>query len=88
MDIGQAMHDPARFFATPEAIVDEPLLTREQKIEMLHRWEYDARELLVAEEENMGGGPANHLDQILTALHRLRVEADLKHSAPTKQGGA
>ena len=87
MDIEQAMQDPAKFFATPDAIVDDPLLTREQKIEMLHAWEYDARELMVAEEENMGGGPASHLDQIMNAMHRLRVEADVGHSAPTKQGG-
>ncbi|AMV71082.1 hypothetical protein JCM30471_29010 [Desulfuromonas carbonis] len=88
MNIDQAIHDPARYFATPDAIVDDPLLTREQKIAMLQRWEYDARELMVADEENMGGGPAPELDQVLSALHRLRFAADREHSAPTKQGGA
>jgi len=46
-----------------------------------------ARELEVAEEENMGGGPPSMLDEVLNALHSLGSEADVAHSPPTKQGG-
>ncbi len=88
MDIQKAMLDPAGFFRSPDDVVNEPSLTREQKIEMLRRWEYDARELLVAEEENMTGGPPNLLDEVLTALRRLDAEPGSQPSPPTKQGGA
>ena len=87
MDIEKALLDPVSVFACPADVFGEPSLTREQKIKILRRWEYDARELEVAEEENMGGGPPDILDEILAVLHRLNAEVDLEHSPPTKQGG-
>lgn len=87
MSIEQALLDPATVYASPDAVVDDPSLDREQKIEVLRRWEYDARELEVAEEENMGGGPPDMLDQILAALRKLNAGIDVDHSPPTKQGG-
>ncbi len=87
MDIEKAMLDPESVFTSPDDVFDEQSLTREQKIKILRRWEYDARELEVAEEENMGGGPPDILDKILAVLHRLNAEVDLEHSPPTKQGG-
>jgi hypothetical protein len=53
----------------------------------LKRWEYDAREMQVAEEE---GFPAREpgclLDAILAALHQLGAGPDIEHSPQTKQG--
>lgn len=45
MDIEKAMLDPVSVFACPDEVFDDQSLTREQKIEILRRWEYDAREL-------------------------------------------
>lgn len=87
MDIDKAMLDPVSIFASPDDVLSEQSLAREQKIKILRRWEYDARELEVAEEENMGGGPPGILDEVLHALHRLDAEIDIDHSPPTKQGG-
>ena len=87
MNIEQAMLDPTSVFACPDNVCDEQSLTRDQKIKILRRWEYDARELEVAEEENMGGGPPDVLDKVLIALHRLDADVDTEHSPPTKQGG-
>jgi len=87
MNIEQAMLDPASVFKSPDDVCEEASLTREQKIKILRRWEYDARELEVCEEENMGGGPPDVLDKVLAALHKLDAEVDVKHSPPTKQGG-
>lgn len=87
MDIEQAMLDPTSVFSCPDAVCDAPALSREQKIAILRRWEYDARELEVAEEENMAGGPPDMLDQVLAALHRLQAPVDLEHAPPTKHGG-
>ena len=87
VDIDKAMLDPVSVFASPDDVLSEQSLDREQKIKILRRWEYDARELEVAEEENMGGGPPGILDEVLHALHRLNAEIDTDHSPPTKQGG-
>ena len=54
------------------------------------RWEYDARQLEVAEEENMlsDSDQPDILDEILGCLHALGAGRDATRSAPTKQGGA
>jgi hypothetical protein len=87
MNIEKALLDPTREFSSPANVCIEQLLTRDQKIQILRRWEYDARELEVAEEENMGGGGPDILDEVLAALHQLNAEIDVEHSPPTKQGG-
>lgn len=87
MDIERAMLNPAGEFTHPGDVLAEQTLTREQKIKLLKRWEYDARELEVAEEENMGGGSPSLLGEVLNTLMRLDTTVDTEHSPPTKQGG-
>lgn len=87
MDIDKVQFGPGSVFASPEDIIEETSLTREQKIKILRRWEYDARELAVAEEESMAGGPPNMLSEIIKTLHRLDADMDQEGSAPNKQGG-
>lgn len=84
VDLERARLDPASAFDSPDAVLTHPELSREQRIEILRRWEYDARELQVAEAENMGGGEAAHLDEILRALDALG--ADARDRAPTQHG--
>ena len=83
----RALIDPASIFTNPLDVVDADLSTK-CKIEILKRWEYDAKEMQVADEE---GFPSREqgtvLDAVLTALHRLGAGPDLEHSPPTKQGG-
>ncbi|BCR06800.1 hypothetical protein DESUT3_38690 [Desulfuromonas versatilis] len=86
-NVEKALLDPISVFRRPDDVFADDTLTRDQKIRILRRWEYDARELEVAEEENMGGGPPDMLDQVLQVLHRLGAEVDVEHSPPTKQGG-
>lgn len=85
MNIDKAMLDPAEVFSAPEEVLNSDELTRDQKVQILRRWEYDARELEVAEEENMGGGPPDLLSDIHAALRRLEQDGGV--SSPTKQGG-
>jgi len=87
IDLEAAMRDPAAVFASPEAVAAHPGLTREQKIEILRLWEYDASEAEVATEEGMpGGGDGSELlRQIILALDGLIGEADVGDTAPTKQ---
>lgn len=76
---------PELAFASPEAIVASPRLTRAQKIELLRSREYDAAELAVAEEEGMQGPENDQLPRILNALARLTGGDDAEYVAPTKQ---
>lgn len=87
IDIERAMLDPGSVFSSPEDVVKTEGIAREQKIEILRHWEYDARELEVAAEESMLGNNSDMLDQILEALNKLGAEHDPHSDAPTKQGG-
>ena len=89
IDLEQALLDPAAVFSAPEAVPKCSDLTREQKIEILRRWEYDARAMEVAEEENVGesGQTSDLLSRVLDGLHALDAAPDLEHSPPTKHGG-
>jgi hypothetical protein len=88
VDVDKALVDPALVFKTPEEVLANNELSREQKIEILQRWEYDVRELQVAEEEGMEGPQPITLDVVLRALRALGAAADTERSAPTKQGGS
>ena len=88
VDIDKALVDPALVFKAPEEVVADNELSREQKIKILQRWEYDVRELQVAEEEGMEGPQPVTLDVVLRALRALDAPADTERSAPTKQGGS
>ncbi len=88
VDIDKALVDPALVFKAPEEVVADNELSREQKIRILQRWEYDVKELQVAEEEGMEGPQSVTLDEVLGALRALGAPADTERSAPTKQGGS
>ena len=88
IDLRKAMLDPTLVFRSPEDVLQPDELTSEQRIEILRRWKFDALELQVAEEENMGSEPPSDiLDRVLQALRALNVGPDLEHSPPTKHGG-
>ena len=82
----QALLDPTSVFSAPEDVAAQDGLAPEQKAEILRRWGYDALDLEVAEEENMGGGEPGLLDRIVKALESLGFEPNLRHGSPTKQG--
>ena len=82
-----ALLDPASVFASPEEVVGRTDLTKDQKVEILRRWEYDASEIAVAEEEGMADGKPLLLHRVLEALDTLTGGIDVEHRPPTKQGG-
>jgi hypothetical protein len=73
--------------ARPNDVLSDPDLTDTQKIEVLRRWEYDASEVSVAEEEGMAHTDGITLYQVLQALHQLVPDIDSDRRPPTKQGG-
>ena len=85
IDVKTAMLDPTTVFEDPMEVVANDELTRDQKIEILRRWEYDARQLEIAEEEaGMAVRRPEMFDRVLQALHTLGVERDIEHTPPTK----
>jgi hypothetical protein len=73
-------------FNAPEDVLKARDITREQKIEILLRWEYDARELQVADDESMTGGNNNLLQRVLESLSALGYVPDPDKEPPTMQG--
>ena len=86
MNLQQALVNPASWFGAPMDVVNNSELSQAQKIQILRRWEYDARLLEVAQEENMMGGTGSQLSDVLDALHTLGESGS--SGATTKQGGA
>jgi len=74
LDIAKAKTSPSQVFSRPKDVLNEHDLTQDQKIEILHQWELDARQLSVAEEENMGGGEPNRLQEVVKCLIALGDE--------------
>ena len=87
IDYEKALLDPSSVFATPEEVLERPELTKKQKIEILRRWEYDANEVAVAEEEGMIGDQPLLLRRVLLALEQLTGGTVSDSSPPTKEGG-
>ena len=87
IDLANALRDPGSVFSSPEDVLENAALSKQQKIEVLRQWEYDARELGVAEEEGMVDGEPSPLRRVLLALDALTGGVDLEHTPPTKQGG-
>ena len=88
IDLRQALLNPAVVFLGPEEVLERDDLTREQKIEVLRRWKFDALQLQVADEENMPSEQSSDiLDRVLQALHALNASPNLEDSPSTKHGG-
>jgi rubrerythrin len=84
----KALENPAAYFGSPESVVETAELSKEEKIEVLRRWEYDARELDAEEEESPAGhSDENLLQRIHRALQMLGASIDLEAAPPTKIGG-
>ncbi len=84
--IQRAIDNPAACFSRPRDVLADVDLSREDKIRVLKRWEYDARLLEVAQEENMIARTPSALSEILDSLHALDAEGS--SSDPTRGGGS
>ncbi|MEX0708572.1 MAG: hypothetical protein WD078_11455 [Woeseia sp.] len=84
-DLEAAMRDPTEVFASPEQVLAHAGLTREQKIEVLKQWGYDAAECEVATEEGMPGDGGSLLSRILLVLDQLGAEVEVCRTDPSKQ---
>jgi hypothetical protein len=73
----QALVNPASVFAKPNEVVSTPAFSRKQKIDVLRRWEYDARMLQMGDQEGKVDECEELLAEILESLHQLDYWPDL-----------
>ncbi len=73
-DADKALVSPVAIFDRPSEVIETASLTAREKIEILKRWELDARALQRAADESMGGGEPTLLDEVNQALLLLDPE--------------
>jgi hypothetical protein len=87
IEFEHAMLEPAAVFGSPAGVLRALGLTRDQRIEILQSWAYQAADEAVALEEGMPGEDSDLIWQVLDALGHLIGRLDLELTAPTKQHG-
>ncbi|HSM50097.1 MAG TPA: hypothetical protein VLA75_01700 [Thermoanaerobaculia bacterium] len=80
VDLKRALLVPSAVFESPRAVVRADGLSRDQKLDILRRWEFDARAMHAAEEEDTGGAESFLLAHIRAALRELGAEEDVPMS--------
>ena len=79
-DYDKALLTPAQIFEYPMLVVETDSLTTDQKLNVLKRWENDARDLEVATEESMSGGEKSRLGEVRRAIHKLCDQQDIQET--------
>jgi CBS domain-containing protein len=79
----RALLNPGAVFRAPDQVAHDPTLSREDKLAILSSWEEDARELAVAEEENMAGGEPSRLAEVVAARSRVEGGSATPPRAPS-----
>lgn len=87
-EVEKAVAQPWKAYATPEEVLADKQLSSAEKRRILESWERDARELAVAEEENMGGGEPNMLDRVMAALSQLPLDGEERPRGPATMHGS
>ncbi len=83
----QALVNPAAVFAEPKEVVVNPTFSRQQKIDVLRRWEHDTRLFQVSAKERLTDTSEDLLGEILESLHELDYWPDLEHPGSSEVGG-
>ena len=86
-DFESKKQNPSDAYSHPREVVQDAKLSREQKIEILREWHYDALRLQDSASENMTGDDTDRLSAVSKALLELGVspakEGDPKSEAKT-----
>lgn len=69
-----ALANPARVYDRPTDVLDDPALDDRTRRRILRGWALDERRLMVSTGENMAGGRANRLADVVAALRTLESE--------------
>lgn len=71
IEIEEVILDPVNAFRSPDQILRSRNLTREQKMDLLCLWEFEARQLTKTKGENGGMNNSSVLSKILKAIDKL-----------------
>ena len=85
-ELERAVTQPSSVYEAPEDVLADSRLDDTQKRRVLESWERDARELAVAEDENMAGGEPNRLGAVLEALAKLPATDERPRGPATLHG--
>ena len=86
-NLKQALVNPAAVFVEPKEVVVNPTFSRQQKIDVLRRWEQDTRLFQASAKERLTDASEELLGAILESLHELDYWPDLERPSSTKIGG-
>lgn len=70
-DFQRYMDNPAEAFSSPQAVIDNNDLNKEEKLQILRQWRYDEYETEVADQENMAADKADQLGEINNLILQL-----------------
>lgn len=76
----QALRNPTNVYRYPKDLLEDESLSLDEKLKILQQWKVDAYELMIAEEENMGGDGPTMLSRVTRAIGILK--GDLDKDAP------
>ena len=71
IDLEAALRDPTACFGEPQDVVDDPHLSREDKLAILRCWQHDALRLSTSEAEGMVGGEDAMLRRVELAIQAV-----------------
>ncbi len=80
----RALAHPSAVYPTPESVLEDDTLSRDEKGKVLRRWEFDVAELAVATEEGMPHAGEDLTRRILLALEKLEPGAEPSATGPGK----
>lgn len=80
--LNRALVDPADVYDRPGAVLADASLSPAEKVDVLRRWAYGAREVEQAESEGMPSRDDDLMPEILLALQALGAELAEPGSAP------
>ena len=86
-NLKQALVNPAAVFVEPNEVVVNPTFSRQQKIDVLRRWEHETRLFQASAKERLTDASEELLGEILESLHELDYWPDLEHPARAKSAG-
>lgn len=75
MDFKERLTDPSGAYGSPQEVLEDSELSKDQKIKLLEQWRYDQLELEVADQENMQGEKPNKLGEINSLLSELKDDS-------------
>ena len=82
----QALVNPAAVFAEPKEVVVNPTFSRQQKIDVLRRWEHNTRLFQASAKERLTDASEDLLGEILESLHDLDYWPDLEYPGSSRAG--